>query len=216
MKTVILLLLGASLITGCSKGGDKRLEEKADIQAQRDIQAININNNEIVAKLEGDLNKRKQFIRSIQGEFEGKLTVDGTDYMMRLKITPTIPTEDNSRVRTIDEVNFEIQNLGLNINIKQWNPNVPLSAVTCTIQNYRPDTQKGMINIISENCKNLYEFYISDNSLDIEASKIDITKDSEILANRISNLSISKIDFFIGVFESAVSAQSYKLRLERK
>ncbi len=216
MKTVILLLLGASLITGCSKGGDKRLEEKADIQAQRDIQAININNNEIVTKLEGDLNKRKQFIRSIQGEFEGKLSVDGTDYMMRLKVTPTIPTEDNSRVRTIDEVNFEIQNLGLNINIKQWNPNVPLSAVTCTIQNYRPDTQKGMINIISENCKNLYEFYISDNSLDIEVSKMEITKDSELLANKIANLSISKIDFFIGLFESAVSAQSYKLKLERK
>ena len=221
MKILTLLFLVTTIITGCSKGGDKRLEEKADIQAQRDIQAINDNNNVIVEKLENDLNKRKQFIRSIQGEFEGKLTVEGTDYMMRLKITPTIPLEDNDRVRTIEEVNFEIQTLGMNINIKQWNPTVPLSAVTCTVQNYRPDIQKGLINIISENCKNLYEFYISDNTLDILSLEVDVLrtealKESRKLASKVSVQAITKIDFFVGLFESAVSAKSYKLKLERK
>lgn len=223
MKTQFILLLGIALLASCSKGGDKRLEEKADIQAQRDIQAINVNNNEIVAKLENELNRKKQFIKSIEGEFQGKLAVDSTDYFMRLKITSTIPIEESHRTRTVEEVNYEIQNLRLNINIKQWNPSVPLSAVTCTIQNYLPDIQKGLINIIAENCKNLYEFYISDNSLDISDDSLEIEifkklalKESALMADKIANQSISKIDFFIGIFESAVSSKPYKLKLERK
>ena len=215
MDKILLLILASLLTTSCSKG-DKRLEEKADIQAQRDIQAININNNEIVTKLENDLNKRKQFIRSIEGEFEGKLTVDDTGYLMRIKITPTSPIEETHQNRTIDQVNYELQNLGLNINIKQWNPMVPLSAVTCTVQNYRPDIKQGLINIISEKCKNLYEFYISDNSIDIETSKVDIKKDSELLAIKISSQSISRIEYLLGVFESAVGSKSYRLSLGRK
>jgi hypothetical protein len=215
MDKILLLILASLLTTSCSKG-DKRLEEKADIQAQRDIQAININNNEIVTKLENDLNKRKHFIRSIEGEFEGKLTVDDTGYLMRIKITPTSPIEETHQNRTIDQVNYELQNLGLNINIKQWNPMVPLSAVTCTVQNYRPDIKQGLINIISEKCKNLYEFYISDNSIDIETSKVDIKKDSELLAIKISSQSISRIEYLLGVFESAVGSKSYRLSLGRK
>jgi hypothetical protein len=215
MNKFLILILASQLLISCSKG-DKRLEEKADIQAQRDIQAININNGEIVAKLENDLNKRKQFIRSIEGEFEGKLAVDDTGYLMRIKITPTSPIEETQQNRTIDQVNYELQNLGLNINIKQWNPMVPLSAVTCTVQNYRPDIKQGLINIISEKCKNLYEFYISDNSIDIETSKTEIKKESELLATKISSQAITKIDHLLGVFESAVSSKSYRLNLERK
>lgn len=213
MKRILPLCLTVLLFTSCSKGGDKRLAEQEEIKARQQLQAQNENQREWAEKMEKHLDKRKNFFKALQGEFEGSVDVQGTEFQLSAKFIPSIPVEFYNRVRTLDEINYEIQNLNLNINIKIENPRAANSAVSCTIEDYKPDFVNGVINIISESCKNIFMISITDN-LD-ELPIVQRREGARRLARDVISGRVEVIEFLDGTFESSVSSIPYNFKLKR-
>ena len=165
-------------------------------------------------KMEEDLNKRKRFIQAIEGDFFGEVDVQNISFDINARFVSSIPIAFPSRVRTLDEINFELQNLNLNLFVKLENPRVPNSAVTCVVEGYRPDVNKGVINIITESCKNSFHLSISDSTLDVRSDEARL-KDSRSLAAQVTSGSVSRVEKVQGVFESSTSNQKFKFQLRR-
>ena len=150
MRTKLFLLLFMMLsFVGCSDG-EEGLKEQTVIQSQEEINAQNQNIEEWAQKLQGDLDKRRAFISAVEGEFEGTFSVKESPYMIRVLISPTIPDYDVDRSRTLAELEYELQNLNLNIQIMQWNPDNQLSAVGCVLQDIK--------DIFNDNYRQPYYF----------------------------------------------------------
>jgi len=124
-----------------------------------------------------------------------------------------MPIYFTDRVRTLDEINYEISNLGLNINIKLENPRVANSAVSCIVENYKPNIEKGLIQIISESYKNIFKFILSD-SLELNNSEDEGNRSVEIAKN-IRAEKINDVEFLTGFFESSVSTKEYKFKVKK-
>ena len=213
MKNLIIIL-PCVLLLSCSKGGDDRLAEQADIQAREQYQAQNENQKMWAEKMEEDLNKRKRFIQAIEGDFFGEVDVQNISFDINARFVSSIPIAFPSRVRTLDEINFELQNLNLNLFVKLENPRVPNSAVTCVVEGYRPDVNQGVINILTESCKNSFHLSISDSTLDVRSDEARL-KDSRSLAAQVTSGSVSRVEKVQGVFESSTSNQKFKFQLRR-
>jgi hypothetical protein len=213
MKKLIILAITFLSIVGCSKGGDERIAEQENIRSREQINAQNENNQEWADKMEKDLNKRKYFIKSIEGTFRGDLAVEGIDFVIKAMISPSIPISFSDRIRTLQEINYELENMAINLHIKLENPRVSNSAVSCTIEGYKPDVDKGMINIISESCKNIFKLLLSD---DLNQFNREILyRDASNLAKDVKQNNISQVDILSGFFESSVSTKEYQFKLQR-
>lgn len=213
MKKIILSLALVSLVA-CSKSGDERLAKQADIQVQEEIRAQNQNQRDWAERMEVDLNERKKFIEAIEGNFSGELDMLNMEFLMKVEFVPSIPIDYPNRVRTLEEINFELQNLSLNIHIKLENPRVPNSAVSCVVNNYRPDVKNGLINIISESCRNVFQFTISDNS-NIPDSGEGRGRGARDLSRDIRNGNLTRVEFIEGHLETSVSSVKHFFRLSR-
>ena len=164
-------------------------------------------------KMEKDLNQRKHFIEAIEGNFSGEVAVGDIDFDIKARFTSSIPIAYSDRIRTLDEINYELSNLALNMNIKLENPRVSNSAVSCIVENYRPDINKGIINIISESCKNIFKLMLADDftTSDFQTQERRAKK----LAQSVRNNEIEQIDILSGLFESSVSTNEYEFKLKR-
>lgn len=210
---IFILFLNILLLFSCSKGGDNRLAEQEAIKTKTQIEAQNENLRKWAEKMEQDLNERKYFIRAIEGTFVGDLVVDNIDLFIKAELISSIPISFSNRSRTLDEINYELENLAINLNIKLENPRVSNSAVSCTIEGFRPDIDRGILKIMSESCKNIFKLMLSD---ELEEMDNTILKNkAKSLANSIRTNEIQQIDFLSGVFESSVSTGQYQFKLQR-
>ncbi len=212
MKLLALLTLTISLFS-CSKNGDGRIAEQEDIRAREQVEAQNENQENWSRKMEKDLNERKHFIKAIEGVFSGELTVENIDFDIKAEIASSIPIVFSDRSRTLDEINYELENLALNLHIKLENPRVPNSAVSCTIEGYKPDVEKGLIKIISESCRNIFKLFLSDDLANTEP--VVVSNRATELARSASQNEITQIDILSGSFESSVSTTEYQFKLQR-
>jgi len=208
-SNLLILFLLAIALTSCGNGEDA-LKEQTNIQTQEAIKADNENREMWSARLAGDLSKRRSFISAIEGEFEGQFLVKESSYMIRLMITSTIPDYEINRTRTIAELEYELQNLNLNIQIMQWNPEAQRSAVGCVLENVKPDFKKGILNLISENCSNTYRMFLSNND-----DEVNIKAESQNIANSIRDGKIDFVRSFKGILRSSTNAEIYNFSLSR-
>lgn len=213
MKNIVTIILLSLTFYSCSKGGDERLKEQESIRSQEQINAQNENQREWAEKMEKDLNQRKHFIEAIEGSFTGEAAVGDIDFDIKARFTSSIPIAYSDRIRTLDEINYELSNLALNMNIKLENPRVSNSAASCIVENYRPDINKGIINIISESCKNTFKLMLAD---DFTISDFQTQERRAMqLAQSVRNNEIEQIDILSGLFESSVSTNEYEFKLKR-
>ena len=212
MKNIYLILM-IVIVSSCSKGGDDRLAEQEGIKAREQLQAENANQRQWADKMEEDLNRRKNFFKAIEGEFEGDVEVENIQFSIAAKFIPSIPIEFYNRTRTLDEINYEIQNLNLNLNIKIENPRAANSAVSCTIEDYKPDYNNGQIYVISEACKNIFHLILTDDLSNIPL--VESRSRARTIARDVISGGATSIEFLDGVFESSVSSKKYRFKMKR-
>lgn len=213
MKNIVLIgaiLLGA---VACSKGGDERIGEQENIKVRKQIEALNDNQRNWALTMEKGLNERKYFIKAVEGAFLGEVSVNGVDFLIKAEMLASIPIVISDRSRTLDEINFELQNLTLTIHVKMENPRVLSSAVSCTIENHRPNIREGVIKIISNSCKNIFKLMLSD-TLE-QTDLLDRSTRSAQLARSVMSNEITQIDILNGLFESSASTEIYPFTLKR-
>jgi hypothetical protein len=214
MKSILIILSITLTLVSCSKGGDDRLAKQENIRSTEQLNAQNQNQREWAQKMEKDLNKRKFFIEAIEGTYLGDLTVDEIDFTIKAELSSSIPISFSDRTRTLDEINYELENLAINLHVKLENPRVSNSAVSCTIEGYKPDIEKGLIKIISESCKNIFKFMVSDDLLLIDRDTI--LSRARSLARSASLNELTQIDILSGIFESSISTKEYQFKMKRQ
>lgn len=195
-------------------------------QAEAGISAQNGNLAEKSQEMEADLTTRQLFYRAVRGTYEGSMSTEAGDFKVRITLVPSLPTYGVNRVRQLDEITADINNLYFNAQVVQWNPANKLSAVGCRIENVRPDLNSGEISIASSNCPNLYVLRISDPQF-VKANSKDQGEDREkehsgsqnnmsvVLASSIREGKMTALPQIVGEVYPSTNASVYKLTVNR-
>ena len=205
-----LLLLVLTFLVGCGQGDD-RLEEKAGITSQREIEALNADREMWARAMETDLAKLRAFISSTEGTYEGTIKAGDIEFNIRAQLTPSIPDFDSNRVRTLEEITYEFTNLSLDFHIVQWAPDTPLASVGCIIKGIKPDVDKGVINVVDEECANSYNIVLADESNPDEPRLNQAAR----IASQIRNGNVRFVEDLKGTMQSNSIATKYEIDMVR-
>ena len=168
MKTKIvtgLAMVAALGLAGCQ--GNERLSEVSTVQSQAQLQQEKEFRDNRVRELEKDLSKRQTFFQGVAGSYEGKVTTSDGEYLIRIRLVPTVPPyKPGDRVRTPEEVTLDLSNLYFRAQIVQWKQGSTIGVMGCRVDNIRPDLLNGSISIASADCPSFYQFYISNLPMD--------------------------------------------------
>ena len=116
-QTFCLLIILFSLIA-CSKNDD-RMKEKAALESESSTTSqIRVENENLATKaekMEQDLTKRHRFYQAIKGKYEGDIKTPLGTFNIRVTLTPSHAPIPVSRVRQLEEIASDLNNLSLNI-----------------------------------------------------------------------------------------------------
>lgn len=218
MRFLIRSLVSIPVITilaGCNQGVG-RLEEKAAIEGKASSEATIKAENENLAKkskaMEEDLSQRHRFYQALKGKYEGSFQTKIGQINFRITFTPSLPPHKTNRVRQLDEISSNLNNLYLNAQVIQWIPTNEESAVGCRISQVRPDIMNGEITLASESCSNLYRLKISENGVLPEEFKAHAVR----LADWIADGKIERVEMIVGEIQPSTSAAIYSITAIRK
>ena len=148
MKFIVTAFVALGAVACAKPQGDERLKEKAAIEAKGTQDAADNR----IREMEARLDRQQRFFQSVAGTFTGKMTISGSTYDVRFVISPTIPVYDGDRVRTIDEVTYDLTNLALNVEQTTSKPGNPPFTIGCVYTNLKPKTDSGYILASHEDC----------------------------------------------------------------
>ena len=160
----------------------------------------------LLEELENDLQIRQRFYNALDGTFSGEFQIEDQSFRVEISLTTSLPAFVPNRIRTEEEIVSDLNNLYFNIQIKQWNVNSELSSVGCIIEEVRPDFNKGVINLFSENCKNTYQL-----SLATEGDE----STPEAIAKKILSGEIMEVLTLTGLSRPSTNARTFKFNLLR-
>lgn len=161
---VVLVSAAALVLVGCGQG-DERLKERAgiesEISAKKSIEVENNNRAARAREMEEDLLRRHRFYQALKGTYEGKFADEtGAQWNIRFTFVPSLPPYKTERVRAIEEIVADINNLYLNVQVVQWS-GTRSAAAGCKAENIRPDIERGEVSIATSSCPVLYSLSLS-------------------------------------------------------
>ena len=210
MRNLVFVLCFTILAMGCNKG-DEQLSEKARIEGQANSEAALKTENENLASkaaaMENDLSVRHRFFQATKGLYEGDLKTETGNYRIRVTLTPSIAPYKVDRIRQLDEITADINNLFFNAQVVQWDEkDSNRSAVGCRVSNIRPDLKAGVISITSESCANLYQITLT-NELRTSAA--------DYISKLILSGDISAVSHILGTVQPSTNASIYEFHAEK-
>ncbi len=194
-----------------------RAEGKAAAEAE--IMSQNANQKEKAAAMEADLATRQLFYQAIAGTYEGKLKTPTAEFEVRLILAASLPPYLNPRVRQLDEITSDLNNLSLKAQIVQWNKANSMTAVGCRIENIRPDLSRGVFTIASESCPNTYLLRVSDEKIlqgfQAAGAKPTVAEISKEVAEQVLAGKKAKVSEIQGELHPSTNAVVYPLAVKR-
>lgn len=205
---VLFLTLPLFSILGCQENEEAEFKERTSSAGKYDMQGGFEAENERAKLMEADLARRHRFFQAIKGTYEGSFQTEAGLFSIRVTLTPSLPSypKDPNRTRTVEEVESDLMSLHFKAWIVQWNPQNPLSAVSCRDEMH-PDMNRGEIEI---NCENRYKLLLSD------ASIIKTLKEQAVaLAQAILEGKLETILQLHGLVEPGTNASRYEFLVNR-
>ena len=210
MKFLGLLVL-VTLAVGCSKD-DGRMKERAAVEGESTSQSqMRVENANLAAKaeqMEKDLARRHRFYQALKGVYEGVINTDIGDFNIRMTFTPSMAPMQYNRVRQLEEIASDLNNLTINAQILQWDSSNVATAIGCRVSDVRPDLEKGTLAISTENCPNLYRISVT------ERSQTGTQSETAYTAQRVSNDvlrgDLFEIDSIVGTVQPSTNAAIFK------
>lgn len=199
MKTLTIFTLLVLTLVSCSKNGDDRIAEQENIRAQEQVNAENDNRTVLSAGPEKELNRIKNFMKAVKGEYKTAIEIMSIPLDIFVDIVPSKEIVFYDRVRNVEEIQAELNELSLTIKVLIENPNIPNSGSTCIFEGHKPDTKNGIMKLIKDGCKNTFVL-----GLDETTNPTDITTASQ-----------TYIDTLSGYLSTGVSSTKHKFSLER-
>lgn len=210
----MMALGGALFLSGCQ--GDERLSEVSTVQTEAQLQAENENLAKKSKIMEEDLSRRHRFYQALKGKYEGSFQSGIGQINFRITFSPSLPPYRTDRVRQLDEISSDLNNLFLNIQVVQWNPTPTpegdIAAVGCRVSQVKPDLMNGEITIASESCPNLYRLKISETGSTPEDDGLQ----ARSMAQLITEGKIERVETIIGEIQPSTNAAIYSVVATRK
>lgn len=208
-----LLLIIVLVAYGCGKPDSKNLEEKM----QRELVVANENTDKKSIQLENELAVKQNFFSSLEGTFEGDLSAGEKIFKTRISLHPSLPPYSSRRVRTIDEVITDLNNLFFSVQTTHWNSKGTAVASGCIFSQVRPDLLTGTITISSEGCGNVYKLSLFSSSiLEGKTENIETIKEiSKSLSLKVLTGDLRQIDEVYIVVQPTLVAKTFTAKLKR-
>lgn len=145
-------LLAFGALQSCSEQDNDKIKQMSQLEAE----AAAVGDREAARVMENDLATKYDFYEANSGHFEGWLTDGVTKYKIRISLFPNLPRYRGTRLRSQAEVQADLTTLSMNVQITQWNPQVPAAGTGCRVEGLKPDVNEGKLNIISGSCPSSY------------------------------------------------------------
>ena len=210
-KIVSGLLVGSVIVLGGCQG-DERLSQVSTLQTEAQLQAENENLAKKSKVMEEDLEKRHRFYQALKGKYEGSFQSEIGPINFRITFSPSLPPYKTDRVRQLEEVSSDLNNLYLNVQVIQWNPSSQTSAVGCRVSQVRPDIMNGEIIIASESCSNLYRLRIGE----VNSGQEDGSSNARRMSEWIAARQMEKVEAIMGEVQPSTNASIYSVVATRK
>ncbi|MGK5087365.1 hypothetical protein WDW86_07385 [Bdellovibrionota bacterium FG-2] len=167
-RTLFLVVL--AILTGCdaSKSNDK-IKEISNLQSQQQVDAENGYLTKRAAEMEADLTRRYRFYQAVTGTFEGRfqqqMSSDSSQEIdpeinVRFTVALNLPPYQSARLRTLEEITEDLNNLYLNVQVVQWSTSRPL-VFGCSFEKVRPDLVSGRLDLVASNCASVYSLQVA-------------------------------------------------------
>lgn len=220
------LLLGVALfgLIGCQadqEGLNNRAAIEGKASSDAGIQAQNANLVTRSTEMETDLERRRRFIDSVAGTYEGTISDGhGNETSTRIIINSSFPrSPDSQRTRSIEELTYELSNLHLNVQVVEWSTVSENSEVAfgCVFEQVRPNIVDGVIHLMSQECKMSYQLFATElgANAQLPSSSAVNTDFSRGLAAAVVGGRLTEISAFVGRKQSNLSSQRFPLRVRK-
>ena len=187
-----------------------RSEGRAQAEEQLSVENGGLSTKAI--KMEQDLAGRHQFYQALAGTYEGELTTEQGKFNIRITLVPSLSPLPVDRVRQLEEISSDINNLYLNAQIVQWSADNTLSSVGCRVSQIRPDLINGTLSIASPECSNLYLLKIASK----KARSATTQADSKDTTKLIRQGKIKLLPSLLGEVRPTTNSAIYSLYANRK
>ncbi len=218
------LFVVMSVFSGCQQPSqseqDAKRKEQANIEAEEQAKADQQKQNEQSLRLERDLQRRYRFYAAVTAEYTGQIKIDGTEYGISHKSQPSIPLYMGDRIRTVEEVQSDLNTLGLNTSFRFWNIKKPEAATGCLFSGAKAFFENGSYRLQSTECGNIFNIFVSDQIIPakefatITDEKID-NKAAEI-AQSILAAQKNTVDYLVVQRLSPLNGTTQSFQLQRK
>jgi hypothetical protein len=210
MKTLFAIIVLFALVS-CSKD-DKRMKKKASIEAesssQSQVRVENANQSAKADQMEKDLKKRHRFYQAVKGIYEGTISTNFGTFNIRLTLTPSLAPMNHNRVRQLEEIAADLNNLSINAQVLQWDPRNDATAIGCRLSGIRPDIEKGTLALSTESCPNLYQISITEQSF--RGSNSENASVARRVAEQVLEGDLRDIDSINGTVQPSTNATIFK------
>ena len=158
--------------------------------------------------MEADLTKRHRFYQAVKGIYEGDIKTNLGSFRIRLTLTPSLAPVPVNRVRQLEEISADLNNLSLNAQVVQWDPNNANSAVGCRMSGIRPDIMKGELAISTETCPNLYLIKVGER--EFSGSSFENSEVAARISMQLLSGDLSEVDSINGQVQPSTNASVFK------
>lgn len=210
MKTLFATIALLAFVS-CSKDDD-RMKKKAAIEgessSQSQVRVENANQSAKAEQMEKDLKRRHRFYQAVKGIYEGTISTDFGTFSIRLTLTPSLAPMNHNRVRQLEEIAADLNNLSINAQVLQWDPRNEATAIGCRISGVRPDIEKGTLALSTEGCPNLYQVSITERSF--SGSNNENASIARRIADQVLEGDLKDIDSISGTVQPSTNATIFK------
>ena len=210
-RWIVLLMLSVSLF-GCSREDDEAVTDNARKEAKGNIDEENENYARRVAAMEADLALRHQFFAALSGTYIGEAvtnTQGKSTHNVKVTIVASLPPyPDTGRVRTIEELEYELNNLYLNIETLDYD-DARTIVYGCVFHGIRPDMNRGTLQLVSDKC-------VKTLSVELAMSGSQASLNGREIAAKVFSGEIVSVDRIVGHSNSSVSGVRHALNLKKQ
>ncbi|MES2965300.1 MAG: hypothetical protein V4760_15545 [Bdellovibrionota bacterium] len=151
MKNLFLIIGVVAAIAGCAEQSEQKYKDKAALEAKAGAEGETAETNRRAQQMEADLARIQNFFEAVKGTFEGTMqTPSGSRFRVRFTISPTIQRYEGTRIRTPDEIAFEINNVSLDVLENTTTISDSSISFGCQYKSLRPTVDSGSFRLSND------------------------------------------------------------------
>jgi len=217
-KIGIIFTIGI-VLAGCGDNTDRmkdRAQIEAEANARKQVDAESQYQTKRAEEMELDLARRQRYFDALSGTYEGTYEgLYGKPFRMKLILTSSLPAYvPPRRVRTLDEIENDLNNLFLTAQEVVWDEEIPMT-VGCLYEKIRPDIRAGRIYLASEECKVSFNLFISDNPGLSNSEDESEDENSPGLASKVMEGVVNQIQSLRGTGQSIHASAPFRVEVTR-